>query len=606
MSGLRMSAVGAAQWEPGRLAPDVAGRRGLRGLWVVLGRHRLPFVLSAVAGVFTQGLGAATLVLGAVLLGTALEGGSGREVVGWGVAAAAAVLLRAVALWLEAHLSHELAYRILAEVRMWLFDAFVRLAPGRRGRRRSGDDVSAAMDDSQAMEMFYAHSLLYAVVAAILSPMVVIVLFVVDPVSGVIVLFGAAVAGIGPLLLRRANHRDGHELRSALARLNADVVDIVDGLAEVTALPGGDQLVQRLVGSGHRTARLQARQSARAALEQGLAYAASAITLVAVVGWQLLGRDSPGPVAVLVVVALTLATFDPLHTLLAATKVWGVTTAAADRVFDLLEQPAAVPDAGTAGRGDLDPGRGLEILGVRFSYPGSATPALDGVDLEIRPGETVALVGHSGAGKSTLAHLVARVSDPDDGTILVGGIEITALAQRELHRAVVTVPQDVLLVHDTLAANLRLGRPELADEVLADIVTTVGLDSVVERLPTGLDTVVGDRGARLSGGERQRVALARALVRAPAVLVVDEGTSMLDALSEQELRASMAEGSAGRATLLIAHRLSTVVAADRVVVLERGRVVATGKHPELLAGSATYRHLVLDQWRGLQELLPRD
>lgn len=594
---------GQRGWAPGRLAPDVAGRRGVRGLWIVLGRHRAPFAVAVLAGIGTQGLGVVALVGAAVSVGTALEGGTASGVLGWGVVAAVAVLLRAGALWLEAHVSHELAYRILTEVRLWLFDAFARTVPN-RGGRRTGDDVSAAMDDSQAMEMFYAHSLLYAAVAALLSPAVVVVLAFVDPVSAALTAGGVLVAGLGPMALRRANHRDGRDLRAALAGLNGDAVEVVDALPEVTALRGGRQLVTRLVGRGEQAARLQSRQSVRGALEQGLTSATAGVTVVAVVAWLLVRADAPAPLGALVVMALTVSAFDPLHTLIGATKVWGVTTAAADRVFDLLEQPASVPDLGAADSSRLEHHRGLELRGVRYCYPDASSAALKGVDFHVRPGETVALVGHSGAGKSTTALLVARLADPDAGSLLVGGISAADLPLRDLHRLVAIVPQDVFLVHDSLAANVRLGQSSVGDDELDRVLGLVGLDPVIARLPEGLHTVVGDRGARLSGGERQRVALARALLRRPRVLVIDEGTSMLDALSEQELRAAVASGSSDRATLVIAHRLSTVAAADRVIVLERGTVVGSGTHTELLTTSGAYRHLVFDQWQGLRDLLP--
>lgn len=587
-------------WVPGTVRPDVAGRRGLRGMGIVLRRHRGTFAIAVCAGIGTQALGIIALAFAGVTVARALEGAGAGEVVAWSAATAACVLLRAVFLWIEAWVSHELAYRILAEVRLWLFDAFARMGPAKLARRRSGEAVSAAMDDSQAMEMFYAHSLLYAAAAAVLTPLTVLGIAIADPITGAIVAAGTLAAGIVPLLLRRANHRQGRRLRSQLATTNADAVDLVDGLAEVTSLRGGADLVTALHRGAEASAALQRRQSLRVAAEQGMAHACTVVTLASVAAWLLLGPGEATITTTLVLLLCCWGAFDPVHTLLGATRVWGVTTASADRIFDVVEEPASVDDDGA--HTATDPSLGLELRCVDYRYPQATAYALRDVSFSVAPGEVVALVGHSGAGKSTTTHLVARLQDPERGEVVIGGVPARDLTLRELRRLVAVVPQDVLVLNESLADNLRLGRPDLTDTDLAAAVATSGLAPLVARLPDGLATLLGDRGARLSGGERQRIALARALARDPRILLVDEGTSMLDALSEVELRDAMAQGRERRATLVIAHRLSTIAAADRVVMLDQGRVRGTGTHADLLETHPGYRRLVIDQLQGLSDL----
>lgn len=283
---------------------------------------------------------------------------------------------------------------------------------------------------------------------------------------------------------------------------------------------------------------------------------------------------------------------------LATSALWvESTTAASERIRQLLaERPRLIDGAGTKATFE----RSLELDRVSFAYDGR--PALDDVSLEIRKGEFVALVGPSGGGKSTLSDLLLRLHDPDAGTVRIDGIDVRTLAQRGYRHLFGVVSQETLLFHDTVRNNIRFGRVELDDAAIEAAARMAHADEFIRALSDGYDTIVGDRGVRLSGGERQRIAIARALVHQPQVLILDEATSALDSESERLVQDAINRVVRQTTALVIAHRLSTVTHADRIVVLNAGRIEAIGRHVELLNTSQTYRRFCQLQFEGASGL----
>lgn len=285
-----------------------------------------------------------------------------------------------------------------------------------------------------------------------------------------------------------------------------------------------------------------------------------------------------------------------------------------ERIFEVLDLEPLVQEAPDAV--DIPTGPvGIELEGVDFAYPsaeqvsvssleqrpGAETSdgrlVLHGVDLTVRPGEMVALVGPSGAGKTTLTALVSRLYDPTAGTVRIGGVDLRRATFASLRRTVGVVTQEAHLFNDTIAANLRYAKPHATDEEIWEALRGAQVADLVASLPDGLDTVVGDRGHRLSGGEKQRLAIARLLLKSPSVVILDEATAHLDSESEAAVQRALDTALEGRTSLVIAHRLSTVRGADQIVVLDRGRVVQRGTHEELLAEGGLYRLLHDTQFR---------
>jgi ABC-type multidrug transport system fused ATPase/permease subunit len=263
--------------------------------------------------------------------------------------------------------------------------------------------------------------------------------------------------------------------------------------------------------------------------------------------------------------------------------------ASGERVFQLLDRAprlTALPDAPPLPAG----GGRVELRDVTFAYDGHE-PVLRGIDLEVEPGQTVAIVGPTGSGKTSLVMLIPRLYDVDEGAVLVDGADVRSVDPASLRREVAVVSDDAFLFSASLRDNIAYARPEASDDEVVAAAVRAGLEGLLDDLPDGLDTLVGERGLTLSGGQRQRVAIARALLAEPRILILDDATSSVDATTESLIKSALTEVMEGRTTFVIAHRLSTIALADEVVVLEDGRVEARGTHRELLEESPLYREI---------------
>jgi len=279
----------------------------------------------------------------------------------------------------------------------------------------------------------------------------------------------------------------------------------------------------------------------------------------------------------------------PIDTLMGTGATLHAASGSARRVMEVLDAEPEVQDAPDATA--LHDVRGhVRIEGVTFGYQ-PERPVLHGVDLEARPGETVAIVGPTGAGKSTLVSLVPRFFDPWSGTVSIDGVDLRAATVDSVRAQVAIVLQEAFLFPMSVADNIAYGRPGASPEEIRDAARAANAHEFISALPDGYDTVLGERGATLSGGERQRISIARALLRDAPVLILDEPTSALDARTEHLILQALERLMAGRTTLLIAHRLSTIRGADRIVVIEGGRVVEAGSHAELMDNEGLYAHL---------------
>ena len=478
-------------------------------------------------------------------------------------------------------------------LRRRLYRKLLDLGPGEVRRRRTGDLQSTVVDAVEAVDPYVSRFVPQAIAGVISALAVAAYLVVLDPLVGLIVVVCGTVVPIVPALSRRLTDRRMEPWMRSYRGLYAENLDAVQGMTTL-----------KLFGAGDRRGR-ELHEKAAAFCEESIRLCALVVVYVGVVaafvgaGTALsvgLGslRTAEGQLStasLLIILLLTREAFRPLRQLQDAYHAAAPAQRAVLTIAELLDTEPAVRDAAhPVPASALPRPPSIAFEHVTFGYPGRETPALTGVDLAVAPGERIGLVGPSGAGKSTLVSLLLRWFDPDEGRVLLGGVDVRRVGLADLRAQVALVSQDIYLFHGTVRENVLLADPLAGEDRLRDVLTAARA-GFVHDLPRGLDTVIGERGMRLSGGERQRLAIARALLTDAPVLVLDEATSSLDAANEAELARTLDELSQGRTTLTIAHRLSTVRAADRIVVLEHGRVVESGAPDDLLAAGGAFSRL---------------
>lgn len=499
--------------------------------------------------------------------------------------------------WLESWFAHNMAYRLLADMRIDLFKKLDALAPAYLLRRRSGDVLSVVTHDIELIEYFFAHTIAPAFVAILVPAAVLTTLFYFNGWLVLALLPFLAYAALSPVLARQRIDRLGAQTRSAAGELNAHAVDVVQGLGEIIAYQQVPQRCAAFVAKTREFIQLRlpflsdlARQTALQELAAGL----GGLSMIIVGAWLVNSNQLDAGVLPLLTLLATSA-FLPISEIAQVSRQFADTLAATRRVYAVHQEPVSVND----GDGVLNiPESATPVIAfqkVDFCYPDRQINALKAVDLNIKNGTTVALVGPSGAGKTTIANLILRFWDPDQGSISLHGHDLRNYRLDELRHYLALVAQDTYLFNDTLRNNMLIARPDANEQELISAIDNAALREFIDSLPQGLDTMVGERGTQLSGGQRQRVAIARAFLKDAPILILDEATSHLDAISEQSVRSALAALMQGRTTIVIAHRLSTVREADQIVVLADGRVMETGTHHDLLQKNGRYARMISHQ-----------
>ncbi len=481
-----------------------------------------------------------------------------------------AAVLRGVLRYGEQACNHYIAFKLLALIRDRVFRALRRLAPAKLEGRDRGDLIAVITSDIELLEVFFAHTISPVLIAVLFSAVLTGYIGSFHPVLGVIALMSYVLVGVGvPWLASRMAGASGQRYRAASGRLSGFVLDTLRGMDELLQYGAGEGRLRKADELDARLAADERRLKRAAGLSMGATHALIvALDLAMLAAAALLWRSGGlGFDGVLLSVLAFMGSFGPVVALANLGSTLQGTFAAGNRVLDILDEQPQVEDVVGGVAPVFD---GARALGVDFSYGDERV--LSGVSLEAPAGSIVGVTGKSGSGKSTLLRLFMRFWDVDGGCIELGGDDVRAIDTAHLRATEALVTQDTQLFHDTIRANVRIGRLDATDGEVEEACRKASVHDFIVSLPQGYDTQVGELGETLSGGERQRLGLARAFVSRAPFMLLDEPTSNLDSLNEGAILRSLACERAGKTVLLVSHRASTMRIADTVVSVERGRV----------------------------------
>jgi ABC-type multidrug transport system fused ATPase/permease subunit len=493
----------------------------------------------------------------------------------------------------QSYLSSWVGERVLLDLRTETFRHIMRLELGYHERTPTGRTVSRLTSDIEALDQLVTDGVTSLVVNGLTFIGVVGILFAYDAQLALLTFVIFPVLAIGTALFRIYSTRAYRRTRERVAEVLATLQETLSGIRVVQGFGRQEptERVFRAVNDEYREANM-ATVRLSGVYFPGVELLAGIGTAIILYFGSTRVLDQDMSVGVMVAFVGYLSSFfDPIQQLSQLYNTFQSAMAALEKIFGVLDTepelrdpPDCLPLPPVEGR--------VELRGVSFGY--GAEDVVHGVDLRIEPGETVALVGSTGAGKSTLAKLIARFYDPREGQVLIDGHDLRDVSIRSLRDQLAIVPQEGHLFAGTIAENLAFGRPEASDAELRAAADAIGATGFIEALPDGIDTRINERGSGLSAGQRQLISFARALVADPRLLILDEATSSVDLRAEQRIDEALRTLLAGRTAIVIAHRLSTIRDADRIVVLEDGRIVEQGSHDELLRAGGRYAELYGD------------
>lgn len=505
---------------------------------------------------------------------------------------------RALVIWGNEIATNFVSGRVKSDLRLRLFKHILKLGPMYVRGERSGEIANTTTEAVEALDAYF-NLFFPQVCATVIIPLViVIIVFLTDPLSGIVLIVTWPVLPVFMILIGIQANAMTTKRWQQMSLLSAHFLDVLQGMTTLK-LFGRNKLQQRTIQRVSErygdTTMSVLRVAFLSSLVMELGATISNAIIAVEIGLRLVYGNIPFEPAFFVLL-LTPEFYQPLRNLGTQFHASMNSAAGAQRIFDILETPAQIPSTHeTTTTATLQ--QTLELKDIHYTYPttenqASNNEALKGVSLTIQRGQKVALVGKSGAGKSTIASLLLRFIEPDQGMISADDTDIRTFSAQNWRTQVAWQPQRPYLFNTTVAENIRLGAPEASMEEVIAAAKLAHLDEVIQALPQGYETSIGERGSRLSGGQLQRLSLARALLKNSPLLLLDEATSTLDGENEMQILQTIDQVAKDHFVLVIAHRLHTINSADRIVVLDKGQVVDSGTHQELLERSSLYQELL--------------
>ncbi len=573
--------------------PDPSSRSGWTLLRQTFRRERVGIGLGVAAGVVWTAAKVSVPLLVQAAINQGIVAERPGALLWWSLAIAGAGVIQGLSTGVRRFLAFGVSYRVEADLRHRLFAHLQRLHFAFHDQAQTGQLMSRSASDLQQVQNLAV--MVPITVANLLTVIAVaVLLFMINPVLAALALGSLPLLNLAARSFSARVYPASMQLQRELADLSTVVEETVTGIRAVKGF-GAERIQAIRLGRNSDRVYDQAVEVGRirASFNPVLDFL-PALGIVAVL-WYGGHQSLDGHLSIGQLVAF----IQYVYMLIVPLRMIGMiisqaqrAVASAQRVDEILMTDPVVVDSPNARQ--LPPGRGtLRFEGVSFGYGSASTHrVLDAIDLVSQAGEAVALVGPTGCGKTTVARLVPRFYDVDGGRITLDGVDVRDIKLRALRRAVGIVFEDTFLFSDSIRSNIAFAEPEASDERVRWAAAMAGADEFVSAMPDGYSTVIGERGLSLSGGQRQRIALARAILADPRVLILDDATSSVDPTKEHEITEALSEVMRGRTTIVIAHRPSTIALADRVVLLDQGRIVAEGTHPELLVSSARYREVL--------------
>ena len=593
-----MSAVTNRRTELRRRLKETGGRgRKLRGLAQILAPYRWRVIAMFVALVAATAAALAPAPLAKLAIDQGIQRHDTHALDLIVVVFLISAVVYGIATYAQTYLVGWVGQRALQDLRLKLFAHLQSLSVGFYSRNRAGVLISRMTNDVEALDQLVEDGLATLIQSSLTLLGVVVILLVLNFHLALLTFLALPILGLGALAFRIAS-ADAYRLtREKIAGITGYLQETLSGMRVVRAFGQERRHIAQFKALNDENRRANMTTvKLNAAYFPGVELLSALVTVEILVigGIQALNGDTTTGVVFAFIAALN-NFFDPIQQLSQLYTTYQSGMAALDKIFGLLdEQPELVDAPGATELGQIRGKVSFDDVSFRYGSDNDGAWALRDIDLTIAPGETVALVGETGAGKSTFVKLVARFYDPTDGAVRVDGHDLRGVTAHSLRSQMGMVPQEGFLFSGTVRDNLAFGRLDATEEQLRDAARAVGADDFIMALPQGYDTQVGERGVQLSAGQRQLVAFARALVADPRILVLDEATANVDVHTESLIEEGLRRLVTGRTAIVIAHRLSTIQNADRILVMEYGRIVEQGTHAELLAAEGRYWQLYRD------------